>query len=168
MSAAEACPARDGVPGDPHSYEDGYCVFCGDHEVFGPVIFRYTDQEAIDDGVFVALTSHDRVTTNALRAITRAVEDQREPPACWPVDLMAFIGAKDADAKAMAMVTGLILTTGQIVARSRGYRALHAVRGATGFRELVEDEPKDAATYLTLLLVANEVGGCTLMLTEDN
>lgn len=26
---ADACPSRDGAPGDPHVYENDLCVFCG-------------------------------------------------------------------------------------------------------------------------------------------
>jgi hypothetical protein len=28
----EACPSRDGAPGDPHIYEKGKCVFCGQRQ----------------------------------------------------------------------------------------------------------------------------------------
>ena len=104
---AKACPSRDGAPGDPHCYENGHCVFCGDHEIFGPVIFQYTDKEAIEDGVFIALNYRDRMTSNAFYAIMRVAEDQGDPPSCWPVDLMGYFKAKDAHAKALAMVNGM-------------------------------------------------------------
>jgi len=29
----EACPSRDGAPGDPHVYEKGKCVFCGQRKM---------------------------------------------------------------------------------------------------------------------------------------
>lgn len=137
-------------------------------DLFGPVIYRYTDAEAIDDGVLVALSTTDRVTANAFNEIARVAEDQRDPPACWPVDLMGFIRARTGDDRALAMVIGLVDTQRHMALGHAGRVARYAVHGPHGYRELADVEPNDAATYQTLLLVANEVGGVTLMLTRDS
>ena len=137
-------------------------------DVFGPVISRYSDEQAVEDGVLVALNDTDRVTVNAFNAIAKVAEDQPKPPSCWPVDLFGFCRAKTGDERALAMIGGLVGTERQTALKFAGLVTRYATYGPHGFRSLLSQRPDDPCTYQTLYLTANECGGVTLMLPEDN
>ena len=137
-------------------------------DLFGPVISRYSDEQAVEDGVLVALNATDRVTVNVLAAIAKVAEDQPKPPNMWPVDLFPFVLAKTAEARALAMIGGLVGTERHNALKFAGLVTRYAIYGPHGFRSLVSQRPDDPCTYQTLYLAPNECGGVTLMLPEDN
>jgi len=100
------------------------------------VISTYTDGQACEDGILVALNAKDRVSRALWEYLVEHAPKGPKPPACWPVDLMGWFQAekiskvealkliaehgKDeaqkkferiiADRKALAMASALIRT----------------------------------------------------------
>lgn len=141
-------------------------------DIFGPCISRYSDADAIEDGVLVALDKRDRATVNVYSQIAKIAEDQKTPPDRWTVDLFGYCRAKTGEARALAMMSGLIGDVRMMQPRNAERRddtfaVRYAVIGPRGFSRLTTDEPTDGH-FLSLLIMTNEVGGLTLMLPEDN
>jgi len=137
-------------------------------DFFGPPIYAYTDETAVEDGFLVPLNNRDRITRAAYVALAKAAEFQTNPPNYWTVDLFGYCRAKTGEARALAMAGGLVDVNRHTVERDGGPLAFYAIRSATGYVRLVEVEPADAATFDTYWLEANERGGVTVMLPGDH
>jgi hypothetical protein len=106
------------------------------------VISTYTDAQACDDGVLVALNPKDRVTRTVWEWLAKKAPKSSKPPDRWPVELMGWFSATKiskteaakliakhgqdaqrlferiiADRKAAALSRGLITTNRQQAAR---------------------------------------------------
>jgi len=146
-------------------------------DIFGPVISSYTDTEAVDDGVLVAVNTKDRVTRTVFEFLAAdGVLDPHDPPNRWPIDLIGYIRAKDGDGRALAAVRGLIGThaneASKVYDREGIWTAKLKVKDGKA-ESLVNGfpDPKEAdgdPNTLTLWLIPNENGGVTLMFPEDN
>lgn len=64
-------------------------------KIFGEPISTYSAQQAVEDGVLVAITRHDAVTRTAWEWIKDRVPLDAQPPNCWPVNLMGWFQAGD-------------------------------------------------------------------------
>lgn len=135
---------------------------------FGDVIYEYTDEQAILDGVLVPFSRKDRVSQTILGELASLVP--AEPPANWPIDLMGWLRADDNEGKAAAMLRGLLLSyRGRVLAHPHHRVVLHALLHPGGVRELLERVPtKDDVHVLQMILAENELGGITAMLPEDD
>lgn len=158
------------------------------------VISRYTDEQAVDDGVLVRLNARDRVTRAVWDFLVEHQPAGPKPPDCWPVDLFAWFGAKKPtmpddpvaarmyrDIRAKAMATGLIGAHGQAARRVyeqnigggiwKGYALVGRFNALDRFaRDLPEKRilERDVLSPTTLWLIPNEQGGLTLLFPEDN
>lgn len=143
------------------------------------VIAEYGDEQALDDGVIVAVSGRDRVTNTAFAWIQEHVGCKSQPPNRWPVDLFPWCSAeRDADRagdlqvsarRAVAAVRGVIGTY-QRQAHERDQAGhmleLWADVRSDGVHGLVEQEP-DNPHATRFWLVPNELGGITLMFPSD-
>lgn len=59
------------------------------------VIFAYTDKNAVDDGLLVAVGPRDRVTRTLWEALCERAPESSKPPNRWPVDLMGWFQAEN-------------------------------------------------------------------------
>jgi hypothetical protein len=57
------------------------------------VISRYTDAQAVDDGILIAITPKDRVSIGVWSSFKEHAPKDSQPPSCWPVDLMGWFQA---------------------------------------------------------------------------
>lgn len=57
------------------------------------VISTYTDVQACDDGVLIAINAKDRVTRSVWEWLVEKAPKTSQPPNCWPVDMMGWFGA---------------------------------------------------------------------------
>src|SRR6266481_1477000 len=57
------------------------------------VIATYTDAQACDDGVLIAINAKDRVTRSVWEWLVEHAPKTSQPPSCWPVDMMGWFGA---------------------------------------------------------------------------
>lgn len=76
--------------------------------LFAPedVIATYTDGQAVDDGVLVALNPRDRVTRTVWEWLVEKQPKDAKPPTQWPVDMMGWFGAtKIPKTEALALIT---------------------------------------------------------------
>jgi hypothetical protein len=103
------------------------------------VISRYSDNDAVDDGVLVAIGARDRVTRTVWEALAERAPAGSKPPNRWPVDMMGWFQAENikkpealaliakygaeegqkklnqiiADRKALALSKGIVSTHGR-------------------------------------------------------
>jgi hypothetical protein len=159
------------------------------------VISTYTDAQACDDGVLIALNPKDRVTRTVWEWLVEHAPKTCQPPNCWPVDMMGWFGAtsikkaeaqkliakhgKDAqtvlerivaDRKALAMCRGLI---GRDRAQAERVYRDNTDGGILKAHAIENNGQIESLTEIsslintTLWLVPNENDGITLMFPED-
>ena len=138
------------------------------HDLFGPVIYSYTDEQAREDGVLVAVSRKDRVTQAFWAWLTEEVQTWDSPPVRWPIELFGFCRAKTADDKALATVAGLLDTF-----RREATRIYEQNIGGGIWERYYEPQArmlldkKPGLDHKTLWLIPNELGGVTLLFPED-
>jgi hypothetical protein len=139
---------------------------------WGDPISVYDDNDALGDGMIVAVSRRDRCTANLFHSLARSLPET--PPNCWPVDLFGWIGAKDGEDRAMAALKGLLGTWEREARRIHeentegGILTLWIDRNDEGrILGLTRDEAKLTAAGVRVWLIPNEVGGITAMFPED-
>ena len=142
------------------------------NDLFGPVIYSYTDEQAREDGVLVAVTEKDRVTVTLFNFLSEHLVEG--PPSRWPVDMMGYFRAKDGGDRALAATKGLIGTHGREARRiyekniGGGIWTATAVIAHDRIVSLEIPAHESAlATDATIWLMPNELGGMTLMFRDD-
>ena len=143
------------------------------HDLFGPVIYSYTDEQAREDGVLVAVSRKDRVTQAAFNFLAEHLTPR--PPSQWPVDMMGYFRAKDGEDRALAAANGLISVHGPDARRiyenniGGGIWEAWAVSKKDGaLLSLFKSAPtSDEWEATKLWLIPNEMGGLTLLFPED-
>ena len=137
------------------------------------VISRYSDDQAVEDGVLVELTARDRMTSNCLAWLEENIPVDGSPPNNWPVPLFDWIGARgDKTRRAICAAKGLVgsFSISYCERQPDQSWAGHAMyAGANRIGQLLRPDAKrgDRATYKVLWIHPNECGGVTLMLPED-
>lgn len=134
--------------------------------IFGKTIFTYTSAEAVEDGVLVAVTKRDCVTRSVWDHLVSKVPSA--PPDFWPVELMGFCRAKNADDKVLAMTRALIASeSAQAIAKDNagGMFEIHTIESVNEIKGIAREAHPSGRT---MWLRPNEVGGVTLMFPEDN
>ena len=153
------------------------------------VISRYSDENALEDGVLVAVSKRDRVTVGVFAFLGEAApENDGPPPSRWSVPLLEWCRAKTADTKAAALANGfieahrghaqradeagdflvayLITTNGKLsgFALDETNRKLGRPRNTPR-----EDPPESPAgdPWRKVWLVPNELHGLTLMFPDE-
>ena len=63
------------------------------NDLFGEPISTYTSQQAVEDGVLVAVSPRDTVTRTAWEWMVEHAPMDSQPPSCWPVDMMGWFRA---------------------------------------------------------------------------
>jgi len=58
------------------------------------VISRYSDQNAVEDGILVAIGPKDRVTRTVWEYLAEKAPSGSKPPNCWPVEMMGWFQAE--------------------------------------------------------------------------
>lgn len=58
------------------------------------IVSTYTDREAIEDGLLVAISHNDRVSRAVWEYFVENAPHGSKPPNCWPVDLMGWFRAE--------------------------------------------------------------------------
>ena len=142
------------------------------------VISSYSDAQAVDDGMLVAIEKHDRCTHNLFAALVRDLPKGAQPPDRWPVSLMEWFsagkGEKGDNQRALAAVKGMIGTHSPNARRiydeniDGGILTLWIERKGDGaIIGLREQEADIQAVAVSVWLIPNEVGGITAMFPED-
>lgn len=160
------------------------------------VVSTYTDAQAVDDGVLVAINRADRVTRSVWHALTERAPKDSQPPNRWPVDMMGwFQAAKISKVEAQKLIAkhGLdaqkefekAICERKALALAKGIISTHASQAKRTYDENLDggiyklfaalktdgsfDHLSAAAIEpsLTLWLLPNENGGTTLMFPED-
>ncbi len=136
-----------------------------------PIISTYTDAEACEDGVLVALTQRDRCTRALFEDLVRYLP--YSPPKGWPVDLFGYIAAASKDdpgLRAAAACKGIFGRHAPILHAdpSASPCALWMIRRGSGnpITDLVETHPDDNSGF-EIWITVNELGGLTLMYPSD-
>lgn len=139
------------------------------------VISTYTDEQACEDGVLVAVTPKDRVTVALWGFLSDNLGDT--PPCGWPVELMGWCTIRDDDPepglrRALAATKGLIDVNRTEATRVyehnigggiwQGFIQQGAEGLITGF-----DQSDGPGGDRKVWLLPNELGGLTLMFPED-
>ena len=165
--------------------------------LFSPedVISTYTDAQACEDGILIALNPKDRVTRTVWEWMVEKAPKSAQPPNCWPVEMMGWFKAasikkaeaqkliakhgKDAqrilerivaDRKAAALSRGLIRTNRQQATRVYNENLNGGIFKAHALENNGHIESLTEISSLvntTLWLLPNENGGITLMFPED-
>ena len=146
-------------------------------QLFNPadVISTYSDAEAVDDGMIVALTPIDRVTHAVFCALEEGDRGDAEGPGMnLPVPLMSFIAAKNAKERAVCYAVGLIDSWRGMAERAdqateRSIYSGHLCFNADGMLVSFTEGPRDpgAGDTRKVWFVVNELGGVTLMYPSD-
>jgi len=151
-------------------------------EFYGPVVSTYTDGQAVDDGILVAVSDRDRVSRPLFDFLAEKLDDT--PPAGWPVDLMGYATARSKAKtldevglrRAVAASRGLIEQNRRAATSvyeeniGGGIWAGFVQLGQQGDREIITgfDETDGPGGDRKVWLMPNECGGLTLMFPEDN
>jgi hypothetical protein len=160
------------------------------------VISIYSDADAVEDGILVAVTKKDRVSVAVFEYLAKNTPLGAEPPANWPVDLMGWFQAdkvsktealkivaehgKDAqekfeekvrDNKALALAKGIIgrdASTAKRIYDANIGGGIYALypKVENGKFTVLETE-QDGDGGEKFWIVPNELGGVTLMLPSD-
>lgn len=132
------------------------------------VIYSYTDQDAVTDGVLVPVNAKDRVTRAVWDFISARVASNR-PPLRWP--LSGSVKAMypldtDADWRTCALCVGLLEHYSEPARLLYDNDTLwHAKLEATATTlDSISPGSKEA---LQVWILPNELGGLTLMFPED-
>lgn len=144
-----------------------------------PIISRYTDADAREDGVLVAINKKDRLTRTVFEFLAAHTPLGSKPPNRWPVDLRGWFGAigteAERDTKAVALAAGLIGSherTARRIYRENIGGGIWTGWAAVKDGVLVAFQEADAtglnpAETVKLWLLPNELGGLTLMFPDD-
>lgn len=162
--------------------------------LFGEVIHSYTAQQAVEDGVLVAVSPRDMVTCAVWTYLKEKVElGKNDPPHSWPIPLfkwlrigtltqeqaLKMIAKSGLEAqqefeyqirhdRALALSEGLMDRDRQQAQRAEdagGIYELHVDDAGGVLRGLVNT---GGGTTRTLWMRPNDLGGMTLMFPEDN
>lgn len=148
------------------------------------VISTYTDGQAVEDGILVAIGPKDRVSRAVWEYLAEHAPLDSQPPNRWPVDMLGWFQAgkmgKDeaknrivADKKALSLAKGLISTHASQARRvyeeniGGGVYKLFAHERDGVLDELKAGTLEPFAGDSVLWLMPNENGGITLMFPED-
>ena len=132
------------------------------------VISTYTDAQAIEDGVLVAVSKRDRVTGPLFSYLCEWAPLNFKPPSDWPVDMMLWFKAKTAQHKAAAMALGLFAVYGHDARRIYEENIGGGIwKFYAGGRPIVAFEETEIAQGREIWMLPNEIGGLTLMFPED-
>jgi hypothetical protein len=147
---------------------------------FGPVISSYTSEQAVDDGVLVAVTTKDMVTRQVFDFLSRYAAGAEQPPDCWPIELMTWVRAA---AMPREVALKLIAELGKDGAQAHFKKRIGDNRACSMAKGLIDVNLRQAqkvyddnigggiwkheALDRTFWLVPNELGGMTLMFPED-
>lgn len=149
--------------------EGDTCPKCGG--MTGAIISRYTDRDALEDGILVAITERDRCTRGLFDDVARWLP-QDQPPNRWPIDLLTWC-SKDSDGttRALSAFKGLIGQYKLHVDRNDGDPVrlwIERAPATDGWRisALLEKEP-DSQNHSEMWLLPNELGGVTAMYPSD-
>jgi len=127
----------------------------------------YSDAEACEDGVLVALSQRDRCTRALFEDLVKYLPDS--PPNRWPVDLFGYLAAaakNDPGLRAAAACKGLFVRYGSRL--SDGPAPLWMIRSGSEspITDLVETHPDDNSG-VEIWITINELGGLTVMYPSD-
>jgi hypothetical protein len=160
------------------------------------VISTYTDAQACDDGVLVALNPKDRVTRTVWNWLASKAPKTSKPPDCWPVEMMGwFRAASISKTEAAKLIVKYgrdaqhlfeqIIADRKAAALSRGLISTNRQRAAEIYRENIDGgifkvfvlskengelegiTECESKINTTLWILPNENGGMTLMFPED-
>jgi hypothetical protein len=161
------------------------------------VIYTYTDGQAVEDGVLVAINPRDRVTRTVWEYFVEKAPKGSEPPNRWPVSMMDWFTAskisktdaakmiaefgKDqaqekfsrmiADRKALALSKGIISTHASQAKRVYDENTDGGIYKLYGHLDpagiLFQLGTEPHGVFCTLWLMPNENNGTTLMFSED-
>jgi len=165
--------------------------------LFSPedVISTYTDAQACDDGVLIALNAKDRMTRTVWEWLAAKAPKTSRPPANWPVEMMTWFRAekisredaqqliakhgKDAqkvlnrimaDRKAAALSRGLISANRSLASHVYEHNVgggIYKVHALENSGHIESLTEISSLVNTTLWLVPNENDGITLMFPED-
>ena len=143
-------------------------------ELFGEPISTYTDDDAQENGLLVAINDKDRVSRAVWDWIVSTMDMKKsKPPSCWPIDLFAYCRAKTPDDRARAMCRGIIDVNRKQAERvydeniDGGIFALWINHeGGYGGRPLAVSDKEIVGGQMKLWFVPNGAG-VTLMFPED-
>ncbi len=139
------------------------------------LISAYTDAQAVEDGVLVALWGAYRATRAVWEWLCEHLEGG-QPPEGWPVALRAWCEAQTPAGRALAALGGLI---GTYEAEARRIYEENAEGGILELQALLTANDQIAGLHVgaqqqqeqrlarRLWLLPNEVDGVTLMFPED-
>ena len=161
------------------------------------IVSTYTDAQAIEDGILVAINREDRVSRPCWEFLATKAPKGNQPPNCWPVDLMGWFRAeaikredalkliaelgKDeaqqkfermiADRKALAMASALVRTHGKQAKKVYDENTdggIYKLFAATDEAGVISElRSQPYGKHRVLWLMPNENGGITLMFPED-
>ena len=167
------------------------------NDLFTPddVISTYTDAQACDDGVLIALNAKDRVTRSVWEWLVEKGPVTAQPPSRWPVDMMGWFGAtsikkaeaakliakhgKDSqsvlerivvDRKAAALSRGLISANRSLATHVYEHNVgggIYKVHALENNGQIESLTDISSLVNTTLWLLPNENGGISLMFPED-
>lgn len=162
-------------------------------ELFGEPISTYISEQAVEDGVLVAITKRDLVTRSVWDFLAAKTPLDSKPPASWPVDMIGWFRAgsitqKDAlkliakhgreaqqqyeqqvrDKKALALASGLIARDSRAAIRAEDAGEIFTLYAIENGEILLELAAQPRLQYQVMYLRPNELGGVTLMFPEDN
>lgn len=165
--------------------------------LFSPddVVSTYTDAEACDDGVLIALNATDRVMCTMVNYLTEKAPKSSQPPSCWPVEMMTWFRAASiskaeaqklvakhgqeaqrlfeqivADRKALALCRGLISRDRQRAVRQYEQNTdggIFKLYAIENNGQIAKLSESQEPNSTTLWFMPNENGGITLMFPED-
>ena len=161
------------------------------------VISRYSDQNAVEDGILVAIGPKDRVTRTVWEYLAEKAPSGSKPPNCWPVEMMGWFQAEKisrqdahkllteygaergqeklnqiiADRKALALSKGLIGQHSRAAVRiyeENTDGGIFKIYGLVDLQgKLFQLDAQPNGVFCTFWLLPNECGGVTLMFPED-
>jgi len=136
------------------------------------VVSEYTDKQALEDGVLVALSTQNRTTCAVYGWLTKVTTKwEHKPPSNWPVEMLSFFGSKTPEYRAVIMARSLLVYHDKAARRvydeNIGGGIWKAVYHDTGHRLAVHAENDAPAGGTVLWILPNEIGGLTLMFPDD-
>lgn len=142
--------------------------FGPDHPFTGAeIISEYSDRQAVEDGILVAVANTDRVTRTVWEKLLRWAADKRGPANYWTVILFDAI-SKDPDRRAAGWARGL-MTESVDRRRCQADEIIQLWFDENEWKLYrVAPARHDNPHRVELWLRGNELGGVTLMTPEDN
>lgn len=161
------------------------------------VISTYTDRQAVEDGIFIAINPRDRVTRTVWEYFAEKAPKRSKPPADWPVSMMDWFQAeKISKIDALKLIADFGAVQGQqkfdrmiaerkALALAKGIITTHAAQAKRVYDEnigggvfklhglvdtagvLFKLSAEPSGVFCNLWLIPNENDGTTLMFPED-